>query len=191
MCIQRVARGFVARRGFRCAMECIITLQRCYRGQRARGQLNAIQCSSFAFDDEEEINIEDLIGGIGDLDHEPDDAFLEGRQPPSRREEQTVDVAVASNTGTSTPDTNRIATNGMGPSTTPAIESLPPSSATSTHPAGTDATSLPSTIITGTAGGWGAGVARALSERGQNMLPGTRQRRNSNRSRREGPTRWR
>ena len=191
MCIERVGRGFVARRGLRCAMECIITLQRCYRGQRARRQLTAIQCSSFAFDDEEEINIEDLIGGIGDLDDEADDAFLEGRQPRSRREEQTVDVAVASNTGSSTPDTNRIATNGMRPSTTPATEPQPSPSAPSTQLVRTDTTSLPSSITTGTAGGWGAGVARAFSERGQNMLPGTRQRRNNNRSRREGPSRWR
>ena len=190
MCIQRVARGFVARRGLRCAMECIITLQRYYRGQKARGQLTAIQCSSFAFDDDSEMNIEDLIGGIGELDDEPDDAFLESRQPPRRREE-TVDIAVASNTGTSTPDTNQIATNGMGPSTPLAIEPQPSPSVPSSQLVRTDTTSLPSTITTGTAGGWGAGVARAFSERGQNMLPGTRRRKNNYRSRREGQSRWR
>lgn len=190
MCIQRVARGFVARRGLRCAMECIITLQRYYRGQRARGQLTAIQCSSFAFDDDSEINVEDLIGGIGELDDEPDDAFLESRQPPRRREE-TVDVAVASNIGTSTPDTNQIATNGMGPSTPLAIESQPSPSAPSTQLVRTDTASLPSTTTTGTARGWGARVARAFSERGQNMLPGTRRRKNNYRSRREGQRRWR
>ena len=177
MCIQRTARGFVARRGFRRVRKSTITLQRCYRGQRARGQLTSIQCSSFAFDDDSEMiieSVEDLIGGIGDLDEESDCAFLEGRQPPRRRE-KTVDVVVASNTGTGTPETNQIATINT----------------TSTHPAGTDATSSPTAITTGTAGGWGARVARAFSERGKNMLPGTRRRRNNNRSRREGQSRWR
>ena len=192
MCIQRVARGFVAWQGFQIARKSAVTLQRCFRGQRARGQLIAIQCSSFAFDDDSEINIENLIGDIGDLDDKPDDAFLEGRQPPRRREE-TVDAVVASNTGTSTPETNKIAPKEEGSTTPPATEPLPPSSTTSTHPAGTDATSSPSTstITTGTAGGWGARVARAFSERGQNMLPGSRRRRNNNRSRREGQSRWR
>ena len=193
MCIQRVARGFVAWRGYRCARGSVITLQRCYRGQRARRQLTAIQCSSFAFDDEEEINIEDLIGGIRELGDEPDDAFLESRHTP-RRWEKPVDVSVASSAGTSTPETNQIATSEKPPSTAPAIEPLP-SSAASTDNTSANVKTLPSTndadtTPTGT-GGWGVRVARAFSERGQNMLPGTRRRRNNNRSRREGQSRWR
>ena len=184
--IQRVARGFVSRREYRCARTSIVTLQRCYRGQRARRQLAAIQCSSFAFDEDDKMSIgsiDDLLGGIGELDDEPDDAFLRGRRPPRRRK----DVAAASKPEYSNPETTLIATTQQRLQSTHPASGPPPSSYTTSA----NVKTLPSTNTTETTGGWGVRVARAFSERGQNMLPGTRRRRNNNRNRREGQSRWR
>ena len=173
--IQCFARRLIARRRYQLTREAVVTLQRCYRGRRAREQLSAIKGSSFAFDENDEMSndsIEDLGNDIGQLtiDLEPDEAFLEGRRPPRRRKRVEADAAVASSeaiqTGTSKP-----------------VPSVPPSAPIHPTPASNQSTGV-------NAGGWGGRVARAFIERGQHMLPGTKRRKNNNRSRREGPSRW-
>ncbi len=174
MKIQQFVRRLIACRRYQLTREAVVTLQRCYRGRRAREQLSVIEGSSFAFDEDDETSIdciEDLIDGIGQLtlDLEPEDAFLEGRRPPRRKRVEAdgaVALSEATQTGTSKP-----------------VPSVPPSAPT--HPT---AASNQSTGVN--AGGWGARVARAFVERGQHMLPDTRRRKNNNRSRREGPSRW-
>jgi hypothetical protein len=167
-CIQRSARGLVARQRYQSARKSVITLQRCYRGQRARRQLKAIQQSSFAFDDDASDGIGELINSIGELSEEPDDAFLAGRLPPRRRELMpTVQPP-------------------------PCLPSSPEGATAGSNDGSTDASasSTPPASNTGKAGGWGARVAQTFSQRGQNMLRKGR-RRNNNQSRREGQSRWR
>lgn len=193
-CVQQLARGLICRSRYQIKREAVITLQRCYRGQHTREQLTAITHSSFAFDGDDEINIdsvEDLFAGIGQLNEEPDDAFLEGRLHPRRKREETDVAAASPDTATSNPEATRTVTTECVPSvqTSAPLRSTP----VSVQPteASTDSAHSISAASNVESGGWKGRVARAFSERGQNMLPGTRRRKNNNRSRREGPSRWR
>ena len=172
--IQKFARALIACRRYQLTREAVVTLQRCYRGRRAREQLSVIKGISFAFDEDDEMSIDsigNLVDDIGQLtvDLEPDEAFLEGRRSP-RRKRVEADGAVASSEATQT------GTSELVPSVTPSAPIQP--TPTSNQPAVVNE------------GRWGGRVARAFIERGQHMLPGTRRRKNNNRSRREGPSRW-
>ena len=175
--IQKFARALIACRRYQLTREAVVTLQRCYRGRRAREQLSVIKGISFAFDEDDEMSIDsidsigNLVDDIGQLtvDLEPDEAFLEGRRSP-RRKRVEADGAVASSEATQT------GTSELVPSVTPSAPIQP--TPTSNQPTGVNE------------GRWGGRVARAFIERGQHMLPGTRRRKNNNRSRREGPSRW-
>ena len=172
--IQKFARALIACRRYQLTREAVVTLQRCYRGRRAREQLSVIKGISFAFDEDDEISIDsigNLVDDIGQLtvDLEPDEAFLEGRRSP-RRKRVEADGAVASSEATQT-DTSK------------PVPSVTPSAHIQATPASNQSTGV-------NEGRWGARVARAFIERGQHMLPGTRRRKNNNRSRREGPSRW-
>ena len=175
--IQKFARALIACRRYQLTREAVVTLQRCYRGRRAREQLSVIKGISFAFDEDDEMSIDsidsigNLVDDIGQLtvDLEPDEAFLEGRRSP-RRKRVEADGAVASSEATQTGTSKPV------PPVTPSAPIQP--TPTSNQPTGVNE------------GRWGGRVARAFIERGQHMLPGTRRRKNNNRSRREGPSRW-
>jgi len=172
-CVQQLARGLICRRRYQLKNEAVITLQRCYRGQRTREQLSAITHSSFAFDGNDEINIdcvEELFAGIGQLNEEPDDAFLEGRLHPRRKREETDVAAASSDTATSNLEETRTVTTECVPSvqTSAPLRSTP----VSVQPteASTDSAHSISAASNVESGGWKGRVARAFSERGQNML---------------------
>ena len=172
--IQKFARALIACRRYQLTREAVVNLQRCYRGRRAREQLSVIKGISFAFDEDDEMSIDsigNLVDDIGQLtvDLEPDEAFLEGRRSP-RRKRFEADGAVASSEATQT-------------GTSKPVPSVTPSAPIQPTPASNQSTGI-------NEGRWGARVARAFIERGQHMLPGTRRRNNNNRSRREGPSRW-
>lgn len=172
--IQKFARALIACRRYQLTREAVVNLQRCYRGRRAREQLSVIKGISFAFDEDDEMSIDsigNLVDDIGQLtvDLEPDEAFLEGRRSP-RRKRFEADGAVASSEATQT-------------GTSKPVPSVTPSAPIQPTPASNQSTGINEER-------WGARVARAFIERGQHMLPGTRRRNNNNRSRREGPSRW-